>query len=401
MATFLYKAKDETGLTLFGIIEAEDIKDIKKQMRHSEHYFISARHYDMRAMANIRLKSDDLLMFTNRLSYMIEAGLPILQALNILWKQSDNKELQIILSYIRKKIEDGGNLQEAFGHFPNVFPPIYLSMISVAEIGVGLVKILRKLSQYLQEQKAFVSRMKRATMYPAFVLCFAVLVILGMFLFVVPIFQKVISKLHGDLPMLTKILFGFSALLRNVYFWAFLAVVGVAVFFLWKYLYQKKNFRYRIDSWKLQAPLLKGVLFPLCVGRFTRSLGLLLSSGVPLLTAIEISKTTAVNARIESAVVEIKRQVSEGSNLYEAFKSTKAFPLLLVDMMGIGEKSGKLPQLLENVATHLEEEADYKLSKFLTLLEPMLIIIVGGMVLLVLLGIYLPVFSIQSSLRSM
>jgi len=401
MASFLYKAKDEEGHTLFGLIQAQDLKDVKKQMRGSENYFISAQPYDVRNLTGKHLKLDELLMFTNRLSYMIEAGLPILKALTILWKQSDNKDTQIVISYIRTKLENGLNLQEAFGFFPKVFPPMYLAMISVAELGGGLPKILRKLSQYLQDQKAFITRMKRATTYPAFVLGFAVLVILGMFMFVVPIFQKVISQLHGDLPVITKILFGISAFLRNIYCMAGVLLAGVAVFFIWRSLYKIKNFRIRIDSWKLKAPLLKEVFYPLYVGRFIRSLGILLSSGVPLLESIKVAKTTLVNARIETAVTEIEKQASEGSNLYDAFKSTKTFSYLLVDMIGIGEKSGKLTQILENMATYLEEEADYKLAKFLTLLEPALIIFVGGAVLFVMLGIYLPVFSIQSSLRSM
>ncbi len=399
MDMYLYRVKNDSGQTLVGVTHAQDIKDIKPQFRSAELFFISATRYDPGQFARIKLGLDELLMFNRRLSYLIEAGVPILQSMTILWRQSENKDLQVICSYIRKKIEDGSNLQEAFSAFPKVFPPMYVALIGVAEVGAGMVKALRKIGEYLEAQKRFIERLKRATMYPSFVLGFAFLVVLGMFTFVIPTFQKVILRMHGELPVLTQVLFGMSTQLRSLWFWIFAGVIGIGGFLTWKWAAHIPETRYMIDSWKLQAPLFKQVLYPMCIGRFTRSLSLLLDSGVPLLAAIEVSKTTAGNARIEVAIEEIEKQIVDGGTLHDAFKSTKIFPVILHEMVAIGESSGKLQQLLDSLSSHLEEETDYALNKFLTYLEPLLVITIGGIVLVVMLGIYMPIFSLQNALR--
>ena len=401
MDLFLYKVKNDTGRTLVGVLEAKNIKEVKRLFQIQDHFFLSAQTYDRNNLARIQLKLDDLVMFNQRLSYLIDAGVPILQSLRTLWKQSEHPDVQIVVSYIYENLEHGGTLREAFGAFPKAFSPMYLALISVAEVGAGLSNILKKLSQYLEDQKKFYSRMKRATMYPLFVLGFALMVLLGLFVFVVPTFEKVITKLHSELPILTQILFGFSNLIRNPIVLLVLILVIILTIILWKYFSKVEAVKYRIDYWKLKMPLFKDILYPLSVGRFTRSLSLLISSGVPLLTSVEVAQSTIVNKWLQKAVDEIRQFILEGGSLYEAFKATKVFPLIVVEMVGIGEAGGKLQKLLENVSTHLEEEADYALNKFLTFIEPILIIFVGGIVLLVLLGIYLPIFSLQNVLRTM
>ncbi len=401
MPAFLYKLRDDTGRTLFGITEAKDINDVKRQFRNSDNYFVSADKYDLSRLARISLTLDELLMFTHRLSSLVEAGVPILLALHILWRQSESKNIQIIVSYIRQSIEDGANLLDAFSAFPNVFSKMYLALIGVAEVGAGLVEVLRKLSQNLQEQKKFIVRIKRATMYPIIVLSFAFLVLMGMFMFVVPTFQKVLVNLNAKLPLLTQILFNISNILRNVNFLIITGAVVVLGILFYKIMRPTKTFSYFIDSLKLRLPFVKKIFYPLSVARFSRSLSLLIGGGVRLVSAIDVAKTTVVNVRVENAISDIRKQVTEGGSLYEAFKSTKAFPIILVEMVGIGENSGKLPQVLEKVANHLDEEVDYLLYKFLTMLEPLLIVLLGGIILIVFLGTYLPIFSLQGALRAL
>ncbi len=401
MPTFLYKLKDDTGRTFFGVTEGKDVQDVKKQFRSSEYYFISAKNYDPAQFAKIKLNLDNLLMFTHRLASLIEAGVPILLSLHILWKQSENKEVQIMVTQIRKKLEDGATLRQSFDTFPEVFPIMYLALISVAEVGAGLAGILKKLSQYLQDQREFVGRIKRATLYPLLVLGFAFLVLMGMFIFVVPTFQKVLLKLHVQLPALTKMLFSISSLVRNPLFLASAVVVISTAVFLYKRLRKTKQFGFVIDSWKLKMPGFKSIFYSLAVSRFARSLSLLIGSGVPLVTAVEVAKATVTNIPIENAISQLREGVMEGVSLYDAFKSTKMFPIMLVEMVGIGESTGKLPYLLEKVADHLDEEVDYKIHKMLTYLEIVLIIMVGAIVLVILLGIYFPIFTLQNTLRSL
>jgi len=401
MALFIYKVKNDVGRTLVGIAEAENVKEVKRQFHVPDHFFISARAYNSRHLARIRLKLDDLLMFNNRLSCLVEAGVPILQALSILWRQSEHHDVQIIVSYMREELEEGASLWEVFSAFPAAFPPIYLALINVAEVGAGMANILKKLSQYLEDQKKFYSRLSRATMYPAFVLGFALLVLIGLFVFIVPTFEKVILRLHGELPFLSKVLFGISNLLCNPYFDGAVVICVIIALFLWRFLSKIEAYKYMLDYWKIKAPLLKNVLYPLSVARFTRSLSLLLGSGVPLVTAVEVCNTTINNSWLQKAVEDIRQNLLDGGSLYDAFKITKAFPFMVVEMIGIGETGGKLQQLLEMASAYLEEEADYALTKYLTYLEPLMIIAVGAIVLFVLLGIYLPIFSIQSVLRTL
>ncbi len=323
-----------------------------------------------------------------------------MQALNILWKQSEDKNTQLVVSHMRKRLENGSSLAEAFNDFPKVFPTMYRALISVAEVGAGLVLILKKLSQYLEDQKKFIARVKRATMYPSIVMGFSVIVLIAMFAFVVPVFQKVLSKINAELPVLTQILFGLSEMMRSLTFWGVVIVLGVIGFVVFKHFKHHRQVAFLVDSIKLKVPIFRQVFYLLSISRFVRSFGLLQGSGVPLITSLDVARSTVVNVYIENAVIEIKRQVSEGGSLYQAFKSTRMFPLMLVEMIGIGETSGQLGKLLEKVADHLDEEVDYAINKFLTYLEPALIIVVGAIVLVVLLGVYLPIMSLWGALRS-
>ena len=391
---FIYTVRDETGKTFCGLVEAPDPRTIKRNLRSSNLYFVNARRYNANTLYKKRVNLETLLMFTHRLYSLIEAGIPILATLNILWRQTEDLTMQLVASRLILRIEGGDNLSESLSEFPNIFSNIYIAMIIVGESGAGLVPLLRELSQYLEEQKKFISRIKRATIYPSVVLVFAFLVMMFMFIFVVPTFERVLRTVNVETPIVTQILIALSNMIRTVYFpiVALLAVVGG--FYLFRYFKTVPAFSRLLDRLKLKIPVLGEIIFTLILARFTRTLALLTGAGLQIIRSLDIAKTTVDNSVIHSAIDEVEEQISQGVSLYNAFKSMSVFPVIMLEMVGIAEQKGNISMAFAKLANHFDEKADYLLNRFLLLLEPLLIIVVGGIVGFILIGVYLPIFSI-------
>ncbi|OPX30942.1 MAG: hypothetical protein B1H08_00225 [Candidatus Omnitrophica bacterium 4484_171] len=402
MNTFVYKVRDSSGKPFTGVIEADNVKAAKAKLRVGGYYVVTVSPQHRKSKTNIsgvRIRLDTLLMFTHQLSAMIESGLPILLGLDIIWKQMTDPVMQLIISQIKNSLNSGKSLSEAINEFPRVFPVMYRSLLSVAETGAGLAPILKKLVGYLTDQQQFVAKIKRAITYPLIVVVFAIIVVILMFTLVVPTFQKVFSKINVSLPLVTQIVVDISHLMRSVYFWIIaVALVSIAVF-IYKTISSTYSGRLGIDRLKLKLPIFGRINYVASMGRFVRSLGLLLNSGLPVVKSLEVSKATVVNKYIEEAVDFVKVKITEGDSLSDAMEKAREFPTLLVEMVAVGEKSGTLSDMLDKVAVYLEEELDARLDKFLTYLEPILIIFVGGLVAFILVSIYLPIFSIWQGIH--
>ena len=399
MKTYIYKLKDETGRVLHGFMEARNKKDLKQRlMRHSQYFFVAAYPYPRQRIFQKRIGLEALLMFTHRLCALIESGIPILSAMNILWRQTEDKTLQLVISHLRRHLEEGNRISQALNDFPNIFPVMYRALISVAERAGGLVLILRKLTQHLEYQKRIISRTKRATMYPAIVISLAMLVIIGLFTFVVPTFQKVLNQMSVELPGLTKAILAVSAALRSPVFIASTVIVGATVFASYKVMRKSKKFAYYLDMYKLKIPFFGHLIYIFSLSQFIRSLGLLLGSGLPIVESFEVSKGTVENAKISRSLNASQRKVEQGVSLYESFNDARNYPVMMTEMVGVGESSGTIVKIFDNLAVYFDEEVDYNINKFLTAMEPSLIIFVGGVVLLTLLAIYLPIFTLWESL---
>jgi len=395
---FIYKIRDETGKSFCGLIEATDPRMIKKNLRSSNLYFVSARPFRTSQLYRKKVSLETLLMFTHRMYSLIEAGIPILSALNILWRQTEDLTMQLVASRMMLQIERGNSLSEAVSEFPNIFSNIYIAMITVGESGAGLVPLLKELSVYLEAQKQFISRIKRATIYPSFVLIIAMLVMLGMFIFVVPIFERVLSGINAEMPMLTQVLMFISNLIRTVYFWIILAAFLVGGYFLYRNMERVPKLRRMMADVKMKIPILGEIIYILSLGRFVRTLGLLSGSGLQIIRSLQIARSTIGNQKIEDAVQEVEQEIAQGVALYEAFRSAPVFPVIMLEMIGIAEKKGNISIAFEKLAVHFDEKADYLLNRFLILLEPILIILVGSIVGFILAGVYLPIFSIWKGL---
>jgi len=395
---YIYTVKDDTGKVIHGLMEARDKRFVKQKLRHSQLYFLGARPYQERKIFSAKIDLEALLMFTHRLASMVGSGIPILSAMHILWRQTEDQTLQLVISHIYRNLEEGEKISTVLKDFPGIFPPMYVALIGVAEQSGGLVYILNKLTEYLKYQKDVITRTKKATLYPMIVTAFAVLVLMFMFVFVVPTFQKVLSQLKVELPFLTQIILNISQMLRSGIFIVTVFIVVAAFFVLYLQLRRMKPVSYFIDEFKLKIPFIGGILYNISVSRFVRSLSILLAAGLPLLESFQISKTVADNKAIIRGIERVQKKVEGGSPLNASFKEAGIFPVMLIEMVGVGEASGTIVQVLENLANHFDEEVDYKLNRFFTILEPLLIIFVGSIVIVTLLAIYLPIFTIWNSL---
>lgn len=408
MATFIYKVKDEIGRVYTGVSQADDMRILKKTFRDRSWFVVSIRPFKKGQKYPLfdefisgKVSLDNLIMFTHQLTTMLEVGIPIMRALDILWKQTDNPKFQIAITQIKDGISQGKSLSEAFGEFPDIFPLLYRALLGVAETGANLSVILHKLTEYLNKQREFAVKVRRAISYPLFVVGFAILVVIGMLMWVVPVFKPIFSRIKAGLPLPTVILLKISTLMHSIYFWLVLAALSVLIGFLYKYYANTPRGKYKIDALKLKLPIFGKLLYSASIVIFLRSLTLLLNAGLPIDRSIETVRTTAVNKRISEALGIVKEKISEGVSLGNSLAETKIFSSFLVQIVSVGEESGTLIDMLEKASGHFEEDLDYNLNKFVTYLEPLLIIFVGGMVVFILLSIYLPIFRVWQGISVM
>lgn len=395
---YIYLLKDETGKKMFGVCQGTNVNNIKQQLREYPHFFISAQKTDIQKIFKAKIDLQQTLVFTRRLSSLIDSGIPIVSVMNILWRQTEDKNMQLIISHISKNIENGSTIANAMDYFPYLFSPMYRSLIRVSENSGGLVYILKRLVEYLDKQKTLIIKIKKATFYPALVTIFAFLVLIGMFTFVVPTFQKVLLRLHVDLPALTMIIISISQFIRSWFFLLTLFILGAGAWAASIYIKRKKSLAYRLDSLKLKLPIFGEILYITALSRFTNSLSVLLASGLPLIQSLDLAKATTANQRFIHLISCVQKDVEQGQSIYKSFKGMGVFPILMVEMLGVGESSGSIVESLENLTKHFDEEVDYRLNQVLTLIEPILIMLVGVIVVVIMLAIYLPIFSVWQGL---
>jgi type IV pilus assembly protein PilC len=275
---------------------------------------------------------------------------------------------------------------------------MYLSLLQVAEVGANLVKILRKLMEYLTHEREFIGKLKRAITYPMIVVLFAFMVVLLMLFWVIPTFEQVFAKIKVELPLFTQIIIKISQVVRSFYFWVFAVGGGYCAHVFYKKYAATKSGRRHIDRIRLKIPVFGKIIYSGAIARFVQALSLLLGGGLPIAQGLEAAKGSILNSKLIDAVDWASKRIREGSPLGVSLGETQVFPTFLIEMINVGEESGSLVDMLDKVAAHFEEDFDFRLNKFLTILEPVLIILVGGMVIFILLTIYLPIFKLWGGL---
>jgi type IV pilus assembly protein PilC len=343
-----------------------------------------------------KVAAKNLAVFTRQFSVMIDAGLPLVQCLDILGSQEEDKNFAFVILATRTAVESGASLADAMRQHPKTFDPLFTNMIAAGEAGGILDTILKRLATYIEKAVKLAGQVKSAMIYPIAVVVIAGLVV-GVILWkVIPTFAALFSGLGADLPLPTRIVIGLSDNL--VRFFPFIFVGGGAAAYAFKTYYATENGRRVIDQFTLKMPVLGNIMKKIAVARFCRTLSTLIASGVPILDGLEITAKTAGNAIVEDAIMVTRKSIERGETISAPLKDTKVFPSMVTQMIGVGEATGALDTMLGKIADFYEEEVDTAVAGLLTLLEPIMIALLGIVVGGIVIAMYLPIFDLISKL---
>ncbi len=344
------------------------------------------------------VSAKEMAVFTRQLSTMIDAGLPLVQSLEILAGQQDNKTFQKTLTGVRSQVEGGSTLANALRQYPKVFDDLYTNMVEAGETGGILDGVLQRLAVYIEKNVKLKAAVKSALIYPTSVIVIMMLIVFALMKWVVPTFVKLFLDLGVDLPLPTRIVMHISNAVQS-FWWLFgLAVIGLA--FAFRAYYQTSGGRYLIDSASLRIPLIGILLRKIATARFCRTLSTLLASGVPILDGLTITARTSGNAVIERALMAVRKAVEEGRTLVEPLKASGVFPSMVTQMVGVGEQTGALDAMLSKIADFYEEEVDSGVKDLLTAMEPIILVMIGVVVGGIVISLYLPLFDLIGKLGS-
>jgi type IV pilus assembly protein PilC len=343
-----------------------------------------------------KVPTKDIAVFFRQFSVMIDAGLPLVQCLEILAANQENLFFQKCLTGVRTTVEGGSTLSNAMRQYPKIFDDLTTNMIEAGEAGGILDTILQRLATYVEKNLKLKTAVKSALIYPVSVISIAALVVGALLKFVVPIFANMFASMSIDLPLPTKIVVGASNMVKD-WWWVVLLLV-VVVFFGIKAIRRDPKGRYALDKFMLNMPVLGPVLRKIAVARFTRTLGTLITSGVPILEGLAITAKTSGNAVLEVALMKVRKSVEEGRTIVDPLKESGVFPNMVTQMIGVGEATGAMDAMLQKIADFYEDEVDAATKNLLTLLEPLMIgflgVVVGGIVI----SLYMPLFSMIAKL---
>ena len=402
MPVFTYRGTNRTGASVAGEMAASNKTELQGLLRRQQitptKMSEKGKEFNLPTFGG-GVSPKELAVFTRQFSVMIDAGLPLVQCLEILSSQQENKTFQKVLTGTRSAVESGSTLSTAMKQYPKVFDPLYSNMVEAGETGGILDTILQRLSTYIEKNVKLQRAVKSAMVYPIGVLTIAGGVIILLLWKVVPVFANLFAGMGVDLPLPTKIVIGLSHFVGSIF--GLLVVVGaVAIIIGLKVWYGTPQGRLAIDTVILKLPVLGMLMRKIAVGRFTRTLGTLISSGVPILEGLDITAKTSGNAVVERALNKVRKSLEEGKSLTEPLKESEVFPGMVTQMIAVGEQTGAMDAMLQKIADFYEEEVDAAVKDLLTALEPIMIVFLGTVVGGVVISMYLPLFSLIGKLAS-
>jgi type IV pilus assembly protein PilC len=403
MPVFTYRGTNRSGGSVSGELTASSKAELQNILRRQQitptKMSEKGKEFNLPTFG-AGVKAKELAIFTRQFSVMIDSGLPLVQCLEILATQQENKTFQKVLAGTRSSVEGGSTLSAAMRQFPKVFDSLYVNMVEAGETGGILDTILQRLSSYIEKNVKLQRAVKSALVYPVGVLTVAVSVIVLLLWKVVPIFATLFAGLGVDLPLPTKIVIGLSNLI-GIYFGLLLLVAVVGVLFGIKVWYGTPQGRFALDTVILKLPVMGILMRKIAVARFTRTLGTLIASGVPILEGLDITARTAGNAVVEKALQQVRKALEEGKSLTEPLKDSEVFPGMVTQMISVGEQTGAMDAMLQKIADFYEEEVDAAVKDLLTALEPIMIVFLGLVVGGVVISMYLPLFTLIGKLSDM
>jgi len=400
MPDYTYRGTNRAGASVSGVMQAASKSELQNLLRRQQitptKMSEKGKEFNLPTFGG-GVNAKELAIFTRQFSVMIDAGLPLVQCLEILASQQENQTFQKVLVGTRGAVEGGATLSAAMRQYPKVFDPLYFNMVEAGETGGILDTILQRLSTYIEKNVKLQRAVKSALVYPVGVLTVAAGVITLLLWKVVPIFATLFAGLGVDLPLPTKIVIGLSNFIGSIF--GLLILVGAAGIIIGlKVWYGTQQGRYAIDATILRLPVLGILMRKIAVARFTRTLGTLISSGVPILEGLDITAKTAGNAVVERALKRVRKSLEEGKSLTEPLKDSQVFPGMVTQMIAVGEQTGAMDAMLQKIADFYEEEVDAAVKDLLTALEPVMIVFLGLVVGGVVISMYLPLFSLIGKL---
>ncbi|WP_027883621.1 type II secretion system F family protein [Meiothermus rufus] len=405
MPTYQYKARDKQGRLINAVIEADDIRTAARALREKGLFIAEIKEPGRGLQAEIKLPGlepkpglKDLAIFSRQLATMLNAGLPIVQALAILERQTEKKKFQEILKQIRTEVEGGANFSEALSKH-KLFSRLYINLVRAGETSGTLDAILDRLATFLENELALLGKIRSALTYPAIVFVFAVGVTYFLLTSIVPQFAQILTGLGSELPLLTRALMAISDFLRQGTL--FILLIAVGLYFAYRSYYRTDKGRHQIDQIKLKLPVFGNLMKKSALARFSRTFGLLISSGVNIVEALDITKGTAGNAIVEDILEQTKIAIQAGEPLYTTIQANpQVFPPMVSSMMAIGEETGALDTMLIKIADFYEREVDEAVSALTAAIEPLMIIFLGFIVGVIVAGMFLPLFKIIGTLSA-
>jgi type IV pilus assembly protein PilC len=400
MATYVFKATDLAGVPSRGEVDANSKQDVAEQLKERGLVVVDiANKYRSREL-NIelfsRVKASDLAVATRQLSTMVSSGMTILRSLYVLEEQTESKKLKEAFASVRRDVEAGLQLSDALARHPKVFSPLYVSMVGAGETGGVLDECLLRVADQLEKDASLRRQVRAATIYPTLVITFAVVVLLALVAFLIPVFEGVFKTFGGKLPALSQFMVDFSHLVDDQWYILIIVVVALLVSFI--SFKRSKWGRPHWDAFKLRVPLKIGdVVQKVAIARWSRTFSSLVSAGVPIMQAIEITGKTAGNAVIEESMVAVIANVKAGGTIAEPLKRAKVFPAMVPHMVGVGEETGALDAMLGKIADFYEDEVEAAIKALTSILEPAMILLVGGIVGIIVISMYLPLFDVYKA----
>lgn len=400
MPVYQWKGKNRYGDIVEGRRVARSVEDLSKNLQREQITVIDIERkkaeFRIPFLQTQKVKLKELAVYSRQLSVLIDAELPLIQGLTILAEQTKNKYFKQVIKDIRSDVEAGSTLNQAKKKFPRVFDDLYCNLVASGEQSGSLDIMLRRLSEFLEKIVRLRSQVKQAMIYPTAIVIFAVLVVIFMLWKVIPVFANIFVELGATLPSLTAFIMALSVFVQKYILFIFLGIV--ALVFAVRYARRTDSGRKVIDRFLLKIPLFGLLLEKVGLSRVTRTLSTLLSGGVPMLESLKITSTTAGNVIIEDRIMRARSLVAEGTSLTDAFKEVGHFPFMLIQMIGVGEATGTLDEMLAKLADFYDEEVEATVANLLAIMEPVLLIFVGGMVGTIVVSMYLPIFSLIQQL---
>ena len=398
---WVWEGKTKTGEVKRGEVEAPDEASVQQRLRAMALMNVKIKKKPIQISLKLPglggISQKDLVIFTRQFATMIDAGLPLVQCLDILSGQLDNMAFREVLVKVKTKVESGSTLADALGDHPKVFDTLYVQLVAAGEIGGILDTILNRLAQYIEKNEKLKSKVKGAMVYPSIVLMVAVVVTFVLLLFVTPTFEKMFKDFGGAMPAPTQIVINLSNFLQKYIMLIIGLTIAAAIAFrTWK---NTPKGREQWDSFTIQTPLFGPLIRKVAVARFTRTLGTMISSGVPILDALEVVAKSAGHTVIEKAIRYTKLKISEGKTIGQPLAETKVFPAMVVQMIGVGEATGAMDQMLTKIADFYDDEVDAAVSALTSMIEPVMMVFLGAVVGGFLIAMYLPIFTIAGAVH--